>query len=89
MTTEMLFCQSCGMPMGSADLYGTEKDGAANSDWCVYCYKDGAFVGGECTLEQMIDTCVPFMLEGAPDMTEEMARKMLSEQLPGLKRWKK
>lgn len=43
---EQQFCQSCGMPMGAADLYGTETDGSKNTDYCKYCYEHGAFTFG-------------------------------------------
>ena len=38
------FCQSCGMPMASDDLCGTNADGSANFDYCKYCYTDGEFI---------------------------------------------
>ena len=41
---EQKFCQSCGMPM-TTEIYGTNADGTLNEDYCMYCYKDGAFVG--------------------------------------------
>ena len=34
-------CQSCAMPMSDDSLYGTNADGSKNSDYCIYCYKDG------------------------------------------------
>lgn len=39
MNEEMKFCQSCGMPMQTAGDFGTEADGGASVDYCVYCYK--------------------------------------------------
>lgn len=39
MNEEMKFCQSCGMPMQTAGDFGTEADGGASADYCVYCYK--------------------------------------------------
>lgn len=80
------YCQSCGMPMGPTDeMYGTNADGTKSADYCSYCYSNGAFTG-ECTLEQMIEYCVPHVVSNA-DMSEDAARKMLSEFLPKLKRW--
>ena len=79
---EKVFCQSCAMPM-TPEQYGTNQDGTPNSDYCVYCYKDGAFTS-DTTMEEMIEFCAPHM-EG---MTPEEARKMLSATLPQLKRWK-
>ena len=81
---EMLVCQSCGMPLKEA-LFGTEKDGSKNEDYCVYCYKDGAFTS-ECTMDEMINTCIPFMEEQG--MNKDEARKLLEKELPNLKRWK-
>ncbi len=91
---EQKFCQSCGMPMGSAptdefnELYGREKDGSLSQDYCAYCYKDGAFTR-DCTMEEMIDFCVPFMVKSDPAMTEDKAREMMRSFFPKLKRWAK
>lgn len=84
---EMKFCQSCGMPMGQSDeMYGSEKDGSKSEDYCKYCYEDGKFFKEE-SLESMIETCIPFMLEGNKELTEEVARDQLNQFLPTLKRW--
>ncbi|MEG0077297.1 MAG: zinc ribbon domain-containing protein [Anaerorhabdus sp.] len=79
----MKICQSCGMPLNE-DLFGKNSDGTNNEDYCLYCYEDGRFTV-DCTMEEMIDFCLPHM-EG---MNEEEARKMLNEMLPQLKRWQK
>lgn len=84
---EQKFCQSCGMPLdGAHGQYGTEKDGSENQDYCAYCYKDGAFTR-DCSMEEMIDFCVPFMVQSTPDMTEQKARDMMRQFFPMLKRW--
>lgn len=81
-------CQSCGMPMGDkTELYGTNADGGKNDDYCIFCFKSGAFTE-EINIEQMIELCVPHMLKKGADFTEESARKMLKKFLPTLKRWK-
>lgn len=46
-------CQSCGMPMKDESIYGTNADGSKNSDYCIYCYKDGKFLQ-DCTMDEMI-----------------------------------
>ena len=82
------YCQSCGMPMNNDEnLFGHESDGSLNGDYCKYCYDNGTFTG-ECTMEQMIDTCLPFMLEANPGMTKEQALSMMREFFPQLRRWK-
>ena len=80
---EMSVCQSCGMPLKD-ELFGTEKDGSVNKDYCVYCYKDGSFTS-ECTMEETIEICIPFMEEQG--MKKEEARGLLEIELPKLKRW--
>ncbi|WP_135549643.1 zinc ribbon domain-containing protein [Paenibacillus cymbidii] len=82
------FCQSCGMPTdGNADLHGTNTDGSKNSEYCVYCYKDGAFTA-DVNMEQMIESCVPHVVAAVQGMTEDTARSMMREQFPTLKRWR-
>ena len=83
----MKFCQSCAMPL-TDDILGTEKDGSPNHDYCSYCYKDGAFTQ-DCTMEEMIEFCVPMVSKGEPYPDEETARKAMAEFFPTLKRWKK
>ncbi|WP_197407143.1 zinc ribbon domain-containing protein [Bacillus paralicheniformis] len=77
-------CQSCGMPMTS-ELFGTEKDGGKNRDYCMYCYENGAYTHPDATLKEMIDICVPYIKEEGK--TEAEARSLLERTLPHLKRW--
>ncbi|MDL2234228.1 zinc ribbon domain-containing protein [Ruminococcaceae bacterium OttesenSCG-928-L11] len=83
---DMKFCQSCAMPL-SDDVLGTEKDGSKSQEYCQYCYKDGAFVA-DCTMEQMIEICVPFTVEAHPEMSAEQVRADMQQYFPQLKRWK-
>lgn len=80
----MEFCQSCGMPMEDKTLYGHDSNGDLNKDYCKYCYENGEFAQN-CTMEEMIETCIPFMAENG--MPPDEARKILTESLPKLKRW--
>lgn len=85
---EETYCQSCGMPMGQGDaLYGTEADGSKRADYCKYCYDKGAFTFHG-TMEEMIELCVPPMVQSHPDMTPDQARGMMRQFFPALKRWK-
>ena len=82
------FCQSCGMPLGETDeLYGTDADGGKNGDYCKYCYENGKFTS-ECTMDEMIEFCVPHVATAGSGMSESEARKMMDELFPTLKRWK-
>jgi hypothetical protein len=83
----MVFCQSCGMPLAKDEDFGTNVDGTKNIDYCAYCYFEGKFTQ-DVTMEGMIDICVPFMVEANKDMTAETVQKSMREWFPTLKRWK-
>jgi hypothetical protein len=85
-TQEILYCQSCGMPLTEEEFIANDDD-SANQEYCKYCYADGNFTMPDITMEEMIDLCVPYMVENG--MPEDDARKMMQETLPNLKRWKK
>lgn len=80
-------CQSCGMPMTAEEHFGKNADGSKNEDYCIYCYPNGAF-GKDETMEEMVETCIPFMLEDGTCTTAEEAREGLLKYLPTLKRWR-
>lgn len=80
------FCQSCGMPMATEDLYGVEADGSSSADYCKYCYDGGKF-SADVTMEQMIDFCAKPTAE-AMAKTESEAKEQMEEFFPMLKRWK-
>ncbi|WP_409200601.1 zinc ribbon domain-containing protein [Methanobrevibacter sp. DSM 116169] len=79
------FCQSCAMPMNN-EVLGTNEDGSKNDDYCMFCYKDGKFTG-DMAMEDMINFCVPKMVENNKDIDEKQARLMMEEIFPKLKRW--
>ncbi len=82
---EMRICQSCAMPMNEDNLLGSNADGSKNQDYCVHCYQNGQFMHPNETMEQMIETCVPFMVKEGWD--EDKARTEMQNLLPKLKRW--
>lgn len=82
------FCQSCGMPITMPEQQGTNADGSKNGDYCVYCYKDGAFTA-DCTMEEMIQFCLNLQGEGEFFKDKEKARQRMEQWFPTLKRWKK
>ena len=85
------WCQSCGMPMGYTDEHlGTNADGSKNPEYCDYCWQNGQFTAPNLTMEQMVELCVPYMVQNSEqDFTEASARQLMQEALPMLKRWKK
>ena len=80
-------CQSCGMEMNNEDDFGRNTEGQICRDYCKYCYSNGSFTNN-CTIEEMIDMCIPFEVSSGDCRTEEDARNKLNEKLPQLKRWK-
>lgn len=81
---EKNMCQSCSMPMDSPDLFGTEKDGSPNSDYCKYCYEKGQFTDPEMTLDKMEKNMMKHMLK--EKLPKEVVKRAIN-RLPFLKRW--
>jgi len=85
------FCQSCGMPLTKNEDCGTNADGSTNFDYCIYCYKDGAFTG-DFTMEEMADFCTQFVVEYNRNTGQNLTRKEYKQLLlhfyPDLKRWR-
>ena len=79
-------CQSCSMPMDDKKLFGTNADGTKNSDYCVYCYKNGEFID-KVSMQEYIEMCVPFAAQAG--MTIPEMRHHCETVFPTLKRWKK
>lgn len=83
------YCQCCGMPMGDTDeMYGTNLDGSKSTDYCKFCFENGAFTFNG-TMEEMIEICVPHVVSANSNMSEDDARKMMREWFPTLKHWQK
>lgn len=81
-------CQSCGMPLTSIGLYGTDKDGTPSVDYCQFCFRKGEFVDPDITQAQMIASTTSYMIKGLK-MPEVQAREISSLLIPRLKRWNK
>lgn len=82
-------CQSCGMPLQTkkaGDCRGVEADGTKSEKWCSLCYKDGAFTGPDCTLEEMKKIVDDALVKNG---SGRIMRWMATKQLPKLERWKK
>ncbi|MCQ2195651.1 MAG: zinc ribbon domain-containing protein [Paludibacteraceae bacterium] len=86
---EQKFCQSCGMPL-TEEILGTNADGTKNEEYCIYCYKDGAFTG-DFTMEQMAEYCSMFVAEYNKNTGKNLTACEYKEELltyfPTLKRW--
>lgn len=85
-------CQSCAMPLANLNDFGTEADEGVNAEYCVHCFRGGAFTHNR-TLEEMIELNLRFLDEfnaqNGTAYTADEARSILKLHLATLKRWKK
>ena len=79
-----LTCQSCGMPL-TDDILARDRDGSLNERYCLSCW-DGEGFAQDCTLEEMVEHCLPHMQLGG--MEPETCRAYLESLLPTLERWR-
>jgi hypothetical protein len=64
---------------------GTEADRSKSETYCSLCYKDGKFVGENCTAEEMQDIVERALKEQGFSWP---MRKLARLQIPRLARWK-
>ena len=82
-----MICQSCAMPLKKEEDFGLNSDGSRNLDYCRFCFEWGEFKDEGITLQEKIDELVEIGTSQL-GMTEEQARTMAEQKLPGLKRWR-
>ena len=78
------------MPMTDENR-GTNADGSRSEDYCMYCYKNGAFTQ-DFTMGQMIEFCLQFLnqwnAQAGCNLTPIQAKEQMLQYFPRLKRWK-
>jgi hypothetical protein len=79
-------CQSCAMPLSQPEDFGTASGGLRISDYCRYCFADGAFTNPGITLPQMVDLCRGILVQRG--MPQTQAQALMRDTLPRLKRWR-
>lgn len=79
-----LICQNCGMPL-TDDILAKNPDGSFNERYCMWCW-DGDSFSQDCTMDEMVEHCLPHMPLGRAD--PEACRAYLRNLLPTLGRWK-
>jgi hypothetical protein len=80
------FCQSCAMPLGTPEDFGTDQAGYRVNDYCRHCFADGAFTAPDISMEEMLAFCVDIMAKQGI-MPAAQARGLLTDVMPRLKRW--
>jgi len=81
------FCQSCSMPLGKPEDFGTDPAGYRVNDYCRHCYQAGGFTEPNVTMAEMIDRCVDVMAKRSI-MPAGPARALLTDVMPRMKRWR-
>jgi len=89
-TDNMHFCQSCGMPL-TDEVRGTNANGEKSEDYCIFCYKDGAFTG-DFTMGEMAEYCSMFVDKYNENTGQHLTaceyKQVLLQFYPTLKRWR-
>lgn len=80
------FCQSCAMPLGKPEDFGTDAHGYRVNDYCRHCYTNGVFTEPDISMPAMLEKCVSVMAQQGI-MPEPQARALMMDVLPRLKRW--
>ncbi len=91
---EKLRCQSCGMPLGEfkkpdgnvVASFGSNRDGSRSYEYCVICFRAGAFTMPNLTLGEMIAMSIENMT-GEQGIPEARARDLANTVIPKLRRW--
>lgn len=85
MFTSNKCCQSCGLPWDKDPKGGgSNADGSQSDTYCSYCYVDGQFVQPNWSAKDMQDYVIQVLgKRGVP----EFLGKMLTKEIPKLKRW--
>ena len=52
------FCQSCAMPLGTPEDFGTDAHRYRVNDYCRHCYTNGAFTEPDVSMPAMLEKCV-------------------------------
>ena len=87
MVSDDNYCQCCGIMLGkSGKMYGTNADSSKNNEYCRYCYRNGEFLY-KGTLQQMVESRIPRLRVLEPEISEEEARKILTDRLSKLDFW--
>ena len=82
-----IICQSCGMPIVTAEDCGSDALGSRSFEYCYHCYSGGKFTDEGISVEGKIEQCVKMAV--TKGMPESEARKMARHTIPKLTRWLK
>lgn len=79
------------MPMKDPEHFGSENDGTASTEYCAYCYSNGAFTA-DVSMEEMIQICAdmdfPMLDENGRIMGRDQKAAIMRQSFSTLARWK-
>lgn len=78
-------CQSCGMPLKTNAVKGTERDGSLSERYCEHCYQKGEFVWRDATVEQMQTYCMGILTK--EKHWPSFLARWATNSIPKLDRW--
>jgi hypothetical protein len=84
--TNQPVCQSCGLPLESPGLLGTDAKGAPVLDYCIYCLHNGAFTEPSISLDETIERYADHLMK-MEHMAHLQARDQAEIIITSLKRW--
>jgi hypothetical protein len=79
-------CQSCGLPLDSTELFGTDSNGVRIAEYCVYCFHNGAFTEPAVTRDEIIERVADQLIK-TEHMCHIEAEDIAKSFVPYLKRW--
>lgn len=85
---EILFCESCGMPLMRDEDCGTENDGSKSTKYCIHCYMNGKFTEPNLTKDAAVEKYAPMMASHL-NMPLDNAKEMVAHYISTLPRWQK
>ncbi len=75
------------MPLeASFNNFGTDADGSPVSEYCMFCYQNGAFTNPTQTVDEMVQSSIGFMTANM-GFEQDQATQMSNDVIRGLKRW--
>ena len=79
-------CQSCGLPFETTAELGTQATGQPCVDYCIFCYRNGAFAEPTIAREEIIERVADHLMK-TEHYTHLQARDVAEKFVAGLKRW--
>lgn len=66
--------------------FGTDADGSRVSEYCMFCYQNGAFTNPTQTVDEMVQSSIDFMAANL-GFERDQATQMSNDVIRKLKRW--